>query len=91
MVGPWKFYIDSPQKRAIDECLGSFDEGGGIGYGAIAGVARVGDGLGGGEGYTSGERGSGWGDGPSDGAGDGMGYGWGYCDDFGDGRSSTKW
>ena len=89
MVGPWKFYIDSPQKRAIDECLGSFDEGGGIGNGRAQ--PGFGDGLGGGEGYTSGERGSGWGDGPGDGAGDGMGYGWGYCDDFGDGRSSTKW
>ena len=43
MVGPWKFYIDSPQKRALYACGGSLTEGTGDGYG-------YGDGYGGGSG-----------------------------------------
>ena len=29
----WKFYIDSPQKRALDLCGGNFEDGDGYGDG----------------------------------------------------------
>ena len=56
MVGPWKLYIDSPQKRALHSCGGSLTEGGGCGYGWGNGV---GEGCGGGVGYAWGD-GDGW-------------------------------
>jgi hypothetical protein len=75
-VVDWKLYIDSPQKRVLDLCGGSLDDGGGWGYG-------------GGNGYGGG-YGDGYGDG--DGNGDRYSWrnGSGGFGD-GDGRSSNKW
>ena len=47
----WKFYIDSPQQRALYACRGSLTEGYGYGYGYGAGYAD-GGGKGGGYGYA---------------------------------------
>ena len=74
----WKLYIDSPQKRALHLCGGSFDEGKGWGDG-------WGDGWGG-----DGWSGDGYGD-WNDVVGDGMGYGYSYGYNDGDGRSADKW
>ena len=78
----WKIYVDSPQKRALDSCYGSFAKGDGGGCG-VDYAAEFGDGYG--VGYLSGA-----------GAGvtiNGDGFGYGH-DNFalrGDGRSSNKW
>ena len=92
MVGPWKFYIDSPQKRALHFCGASFDEGDGHGGGAPA--------IGWGDFYGDSDRlrGAGWGDGEDCGWGNGDGEGCGddgYCAAYGagdgDGWSASEW
>ena len=82
MVGPWKLYIDSPQKRALHSCCGSLTEGDGWGPGDCYGDLW-------GDGY-----GDGYGEGDGKGAvgesyvGDrGDGYGWGN----GDGGRANGW
>jgi hypothetical protein len=55
----WKFYIDSPQQRALDLCEGSLTEGDGWGYG-WTGSATPGTMMGRGDGY-------GWGNGNGNG------------------------
>ena len=80
----WKLYIDSPQKRALELCSGSMDEGNGWGY---VGVDVVkGDGTGYGDGYGN-FYGGGRGAGCSDRSNDGIGHGWFN----GDGGGATKW
>ena len=54
----WKLYIDSHQKRALDLCGGSLDDGGGWGYGG--GGSRCGDGYGNGYGGGYGRSSNKW-------------------------------
>jgi hypothetical protein len=80
----WKLYIDSPQKRALDLCGGSFDKGDGGASWMISGV-----GVGSGNGYGSNRR-------PGDGfGGGGFDYGWDNTDDYewesGSGGSPKLW
>ena len=46
----WKLYIDSPQKRVLDLCGGSLDDGGGYGDGVFFGAVIA---VGGGDGRSS--------------------------------------
>jgi len=80
----WKLYIDSPEKRALEHCWGSMDEGDGRGCGW---------GLGGGSAWGAAAGGWSNGDGRGCGWGLGGGNGWGYGDDNGngDGTSSEEW
>ena len=79
----WKFYIDSPQKRALYACEGSLTEGAGRGYGISGGW---GWGNGDGDCYGNGE---GWGYGDLDGDGYGAGNTGEVCS--GNGWSSDEW
>ena len=60
----WKLYIESPQKRALDLCFGSFPDGYGYGYG-----------YGHSDGGEDCNDGNGWGDGHDMFYGDGNGTG----------------
>jgi hypothetical protein len=71
----WKLYIDSPEKRALDLCVGSMEEGNGYGYGRVNGR---------GDGY-------GRGNGRGDGDGYDYGRGCGYGDGRGGGSSASEW
>ena len=76
----WKFYIDSPQKRALHSCYGSLTEGDGWSYGHGYGNSW-GDGMG-------------CVQPPADRAvvpAASYGYGWGYGDFVGDGWSAKIW
>ena len=73
----WKLYIDSPQKRALDLCCGSFDKGDG---GASWMISGTGEGGGNDYGYGSNRR-----------PGDGFGVGAGYPFSTSAGWSSLKW
>ena len=78
----WHFCIISAEKRVLDLCRGSFDNG-----------CRYGNGIGGGfgDGWSS-SAGYGDGDGWGGGAAAGPGNGWGTAGNGrGDGGSSTKW
>jgi len=83
----WKLYVDSPEKRALDLCRGSMDEGDGRGSPYSWGPSD--DGWGNGDaGYS---YGTGCGNGYGYGLGNGNGYGWGAGFVNGDGYSSTEW
>ena len=88
MVGPWKLYIDSRQKRAFDFCYGSLTEGNGFGSGF-----GFGNGSGGARGGRRGSGARAWGDGygciDPDGYGTAHGGGWG--DGYGNGGSPEEW
>jgi hypothetical protein len=77
----WRFYIDGPERRALEHCGGSMDKGDGYGFGRSYGnVIGEGDG----DGYS-------WGYGRFGGCGGG---GWGNWDgdEFdGDGVSASEW
>ena len=85
MVGPWKFYIDSPLTVSLNLCDGSLTEGDGECWACV-------DGDGGGDGYGD-ACGDGRGYGPDDvldrrcGGGCGDGYG----DSWGGGWSENEW
>ena len=92
MVGPWKLYIDSPQKRALDLCKDTFGErdcfchGDGGGDGCKGNSLLYGAGGGGcGYGHFNGDGGG------ANGSDCGYGYGWGYGDFVGDGWSASGW
>ena len=80
----WKLYIDSPQKRALDRCGGTFDDGEGWGDGCYGwGAVGAGNGSGDGnvDGYGNGEYAAdGWG------GGDGK-----YFVGHGSGGSAKRW
>ena len=85
----WKLCVTDPQKRALDFCRGSMDEGDGVGFGRRGPLGlKRGDG----EGYsyaiaTGNGAGNRFVDG--DGYGDGDGHSYGYSD--GDGFSPPEW
>jgi hypothetical protein len=90
----WRLYVDDPERRALEHCSGSMDEGDGEGGGCGSGngwgdSSDYGDGYGRGDGYGW-VNGNGRGDGsfPSYGVGDGCSGG--GCGG-GDGTSASKW
>ena len=82
----WKFYIDSPQKRALYACRGSLTEGDGNGDGYDNILVGYG-------GYDGNGKGAGWGYADGGGSG-GSRDGWGDRSggyDSGNGRSAEVW
>ena len=84
----WKLCVTDPQKRALDFCRGSMDEGDGFGAGYCFNTR--GSGYGYGDDYGNGY---GYGDGSGNGGGygDGDGYGYGYGNGDSDGFSPPEW
>ena len=100
MVGPWKFYIDSPQKRALDLCACSLDDdfGGGGAYGdGCEGYGwSNGSGTGGGYEYCNSAGGSAaqsylWSNVKGGGTGGGIVSGYAFEWPDGDGGSADEW